>query len=256
MGVATAIKKTLHDLGGGTYAYTQLPGSWGWSNAGLITDSGESLLVDTLFDLKITREMLDAMRRATPAAARINTVVNTHGNGDHCYGNALVSDAEIIGTPGCVHDLAESPASRNVLLMRAGRVIHTLGGGGRMLGKALAAVGLNKVSQLADAASLALPVFSPFDFSGIEPTPPTRTFVGELELRVGEKDVRVIELGPAHTRGDAVVWYRQTGRSSREIFCSRTPTPSSGRAPSRTGLPPCAGCSPWTSKRWCRVTGR
>ena len=91
--MTAAVEKELHPLGNGIYAYTQLPGSWGWSNAGLITDGDQSLLVDTLFDEKITGEMLESMRRATPAAARICTVVNTHGNGDHCYGNSLVADA-------------------------------------------------------------------------------------------------------------------------------------------------------------------
>ncbi len=83
-----AYTKGLQDLGNGCYAYLQPDGSWGWSNAGLVVDSGESLLVDTLFDLKLTREMLDAMRRAEPkAAATIGTLVNTHSNGDHCFGN-------------------------------------------------------------------------------------------------------------------------------------------------------------------------
>ena len=31
--------KGLHDLGNGCFAYLQPDGSWGWSNAGLITDS-------------------------------------------------------------------------------------------------------------------------------------------------------------------------------------------------------------------------
>src|SRR6202045_5513838 len=71
--------KGLHDLGNGCFAYLQPDGSWGWSNAGLLVDSGQSLLVDTLFDLKLTREMLDTMRRAEPAAtAKIATLVNTH----------------------------------------------------------------------------------------------------------------------------------------------------------------------------------
>jgi hypothetical protein len=52
--MATAVQKKLHELGNGVYAYTQLPGSWGWSNAGLITDGDQSLLVDTLFDEQIT----------------------------------------------------------------------------------------------------------------------------------------------------------------------------------------------------------
>ena len=96
--MAAAVEKELHELGNGIYAYTLLPGSWGWSNAGLITDGDQSLLVDTLFDEKITAEMLESMRRVTPAASRIGTVVNTHGNGDHCFGNSLVANAEIIGT--------------------------------------------------------------------------------------------------------------------------------------------------------------
>src|SRR5438445_5970841 len=79
--------KGLHDLGNGCYAYLQPDGSWGWSNAGLIVDHGasSSMLVDTLFDLKLTREMLATMRKAERAASNIGTVVNTHSNGDHVF---------------------------------------------------------------------------------------------------------------------------------------------------------------------------
>lgn len=204
--MAAAVHKALHELGNGAYAYTQLPGSWGWSNSGLIVDGDETLLVDTLFDLKITKEMLETLRRAVPAARRIDTVVNTHGNGDHCYGNALLKDSQIIGTAGCVADLKEGPPSRNALLIRAARFVDALGAAGGLLGRALGMVGIDRVALLSEAASLALPAFSDFDFSGIELVPPNRTFEGELELRVGDKKVVLIELGPAHTRGDAVVW--------------------------------------------------
>lgn len=200
------IQKTLHELGNGIHAYTQLPGRWGWSNSGLITDGDESLLVDTLFDLRITKEMLDEMRRAVPAAKRIGTVVNTHGNGDHCYGNALLGDSEIIGTRGCVEDLKESPASRLALLMRVGHALGRLGALGRVVGRGLDAVGIGAVSELLDASELALPNFAAFDFAGIDMRLPNRVFEGELELRVGDKPVRLIELGPAHTQGDAVVY--------------------------------------------------
>src|ERR1700682_2489180 len=73
----------LHELGNGLYAYLQ-PGSWGWSNAGLITDGEASLLVDTLYTPRLAAEMLGAMRAATAAAQEIDVVVNTHANSEHC----------------------------------------------------------------------------------------------------------------------------------------------------------------------------
>jgi cyclase len=96
--VHVAYTRGLHELGDGLYAYLQPDGGWGWSNAGLVTSHDQSLLIDTLFDLRLTAEMLDAMRGATPAAVHIDTVVNTHANGDHCYGNALVADSLIISS--------------------------------------------------------------------------------------------------------------------------------------------------------------
>ena len=60
---------------------------WGLSNAGLVVDQGKSLLVDTLYDIKLTIEMLEAMRKVAPDAENIDFLVNTHDNGDHWYGN-------------------------------------------------------------------------------------------------------------------------------------------------------------------------
>ena len=98
--------KGIHDLGDGCYAYLQPDGGWGWSNAGLLVGDGQSLLVDTLFDLRLTGEMLDAMAPFTTAAP-IATLVNTHSNGDHTYGNQLVAGAEIIASAACVAEMRE-----------------------------------------------------------------------------------------------------------------------------------------------------
>ena len=84
-----AYERGLDELGDGLYANLQPDGTWGWSNAGLIAADGTSLLVDTLFDLELTREMLDAMRRVTERSP-IDAAMNTHGNGDHCVGNGLL----------------------------------------------------------------------------------------------------------------------------------------------------------------------
>ena len=70
----TPYVRGLHEIGDGCYAYLQPGGGWGWSNAGLVVGDGASLLVDTLFDLRLTAAMLDAMA-AVRAAAPIATVV-------------------------------------------------------------------------------------------------------------------------------------------------------------------------------------
>ncbi|HLW70099.1 MAG TPA: MBL fold metallo-hydrolase [Candidatus Binataceae bacterium] len=175
--------KGLHDFGNGCYGWLQPDGSWGWSNAGLIADRGESMLVDTLFDLKLTREMLDAMRRAAPqATARIGALVNTHSNGDHTFGNQLVDGAEIIASKACAEEMiAEGGAKRLAEMKRNARPTS-------LAGKFLAEI------------------FAPFDFEGIDVTMPTLTFEGELTRRVGDKTVRLIQVGPAHTRGDVLVY--------------------------------------------------
>ena len=78
------------ELGDGCYAWIAGDVGWGMSNAGLITGRGASLLVDTLYDLRLTKSMLDTLTPLTTPAP-ISTVVNTHGNGDHWFGNQLVS---------------------------------------------------------------------------------------------------------------------------------------------------------------------
>lgn len=88
--------KGLYDLGHGAWAWLQPSGTWGYSNAGLVTDGDQALLVDTLFDERLTATMLERMRVATGFGAdRIGLVVNTHSNGDHTFGNRLVENAVI-----------------------------------------------------------------------------------------------------------------------------------------------------------------
>ena len=94
----------LVELGDSRFAYLQGDGGWGWSSAGLVVGDGASLLVDTLFDLRLTAKMLAAMTVPT-ASAPITTVINTHANGDHCYGNQLVGGAEIIARPRLRRDV-------------------------------------------------------------------------------------------------------------------------------------------------------
>lgn len=165
------------DLGDGCFAYVQRDGSWGWSNAGLVTGEDVSLLVDTLFDLKLTARMLETMAGVTRGAP-IGTVVNTHGNGDHCYGNELVTGAEIISSVAAAHEMAEVPPSVMAMMNRAP----------------------------GEVGDLMRSFFGDFDFEGITLTLPTRTFEGRLDVEVGGRLVELIEVGPAHTAGDTIAW--------------------------------------------------
>jgi cyclase len=173
--------KGLQEVGEGLYAYLQPDGGWGWSNAGLVVDGEQTLLVDTLYDLALTEEMLQAMRRAVPAAARIDTLVNTHANGDHCYGNQLVGGARMIASERTAAEMTELPPA------------------------AMAAL-LEQAPAMGELGAFFLACFGSFEFGGIELKVPEETFAGELTVAVGGRELQLIEVGPAHTRGDTLVY--------------------------------------------------
>lgn len=176
-----AYTRGLHELGDGLHAFLQPDGGWGWSNAGLIVGDGASLLVDTLFDLSLTAEMLVAMRPLL-AGSPLSGAFNTHGNGDHCYGNQLLPDGlPIYATHLAAEEIRTVPPA--------------------------AAHALFKESDLGpEFAAWVRDAFGPFDWTGIETRAPTDTFAARTTVAVGDREVRLIALGPAHTAGDAIAY--------------------------------------------------
>lgn len=167
------------EFGNGSFAYLQPDGGWGFSNTGLVTDGGEALLVDTMFDTAHTRAMLDGFKRVS--AAKIGTLVNTHHNGDHCYGNGCLEGCEIIATVGAAEAMKhETPRG--------------------LAGFMKAAPGLGLTGEYL------VHCFGDFDFDNCSVRAPTTTFTGETSRQVGSKRVDLIEVGPAHTGGDALVY--------------------------------------------------
>jgi cyclase len=173
--------KGLHDIGHGCFAYLQPDGSWGWSNAGLVVDGEQTLLVDTLFDLPLTAQMLKTMSDAVPAARKIGKLINSHANGDHTFGNQLVKGAEIIACRECAEEFAEAPPERIISFQQNWK---SLGEGGAFFHEAMG---------------------SKFDWRGIVSTPPTTLFDTTMEVNVGAKRLVLTHLGHAHTRGDILV---------------------------------------------------
>jgi glyoxylase-like metal-dependent hydrolase (beta-lactamase superfamily II) len=192
----------LQQVANGTFAWLQPNGEWGESNAGLVAGRDAALLVDTLWDLRLTQRMLDAI--ALEVHVPIRTLVNTHSDGDHVWGNQLVTDAEIVSTRSAAHLIREeSPAA----LKRFKQLAPVLQTAGRL---PLPVVGSLSLPRLPRVPLRALGryigwMLGPYDFSGIQVAPPTREFEGELTLDVGGRVVRLIEVGPAHTPGDLIV---------------------------------------------------
>jgi cyclase len=171
--------KGLHDLGGGCHAWLQPDGGWGWSNAGLVTGSGVSVLIDTLFDLPCTAGMLAGIAAITDRHP-ITTVVNTHSDGDHYFGNQLLAGRGV--------EIIASKAAADLMTQEAVEEVVAL------------------TQRPGPVGDWVRKVFLPFNFDGIESTGPTRTFTGRYDLDVGGREVQLIQVGPAHTPGDTLVY--------------------------------------------------
>jgi len=210
----TPYVKGAHRVGDGVWAWLQPDGSWGWNNAGLVVGDGESLLVDTLFDLELTREMLSGLRAAEPGGSNITTLVNTHGNGDHWFGNSLLPGARILATEACAAEMAETPPQMLAELIRAAPALGEMG-------------------------EYFVKAFGVFRFAGIPPVYPTETFTGQKEVSVGGRDVLLMDLGPAHTKSDLVAFVPDAGVlfSGDLLFIKGTPILWAG--PAETWISAC-----------------
>ena len=176
----------LHEVADRVWAWMLPDGGYGWSNAGLVAGDGASLLVDTLFDLALTSEMLDAMAPITDRAPITDALI-THSNGDHTHGNQLLDRSVwVIAAKGTAEEIAHGMAPEMLVM-----------------------------AQTADLGPVATPYlrerFGPFDFGGITLRNADQTFDDELTIEVGGREVRLLNLGPAHTAADSVVHVPDAG---------------------------------------------
>lgn len=181
--MTSRIDMKLATLDDGVYACLQPDHGLGWSNSGFVARGG-GLVVDTFWDLPRTRAMLDLYAGVHPDAPK--RVVNTHHNGDHCWGNQLCVGAEIIGHRLCAEAMKTD-------------------------------IEPSAMARLADPAS-PLPglerfakALSEYDFRGIRITPPTTLFEQGITLDLGSIRADVLYVGPAHTVGDSIVHLPEQG---------------------------------------------
>jgi len=167
----------LKQIATDVYTCLQEDRGLGTSNSGLINRGG-GLVVDTFWDLPHTGQMIELYARVWKAPAR--RVLNTHHNGDHCWGNQLFSGAEIIGHRQCAANFAKERPEGMQMLRNAGASSDPA------------------IAALAQA-------FAEWDFSGITPTPPTTLIDDRLDLDLDGIPTHILYVGPAHTAGDVIV---------------------------------------------------
>lgn len=202
----------LHELGSGAYAWLQPNGDWSESNAGLIVGDGASALIDTTWDLPLTRRLLGDTASATTGAP-ITHLILTHADGDHVHGAQLLPAATCIAAEAALGELAhEDPGGLQRSRLGAGL---------------LARVGIGAPRRFGAYVRW---MMEPFDFSGITIRMPDRTFAGALDLEVGGRHLRLQHLGPAHTAGDVIVHLPDAGTifAGDLLFTGVTPNRWSG----------------------------
>ncbi|MGO9902466.1 MAG: MBL fold metallo-hydrolase [Solirubrobacteraceae bacterium] len=178
---------TVGEVGAGCHAWLRLPGGWGQTNLGLVLGRGASLLIDTAWDPRLTRSMLDAFSPQTDRAP-VSLLVNTHPDVDHWWGNAELPGAEVLASATCAQAMHEEPTPQKLRALR--RVAQLTG---RLPGRAGAA-GRYVSSMLA-----------PFALEEVTLRFPDRTFTGRRIEAVGGREVELIDYGAAHTTSDSVV---------------------------------------------------
>lgn len=145
-------------------------------NSVLVVGRERSLLVDTLSTGEQGRELAAAVRRVTDTAI---VVANTHPHFDHCFGNRAIAEDLGVAEFWAHRDVAAALADADGARSEAREVCRLL------------------APEIADAVATT-PLL-----------PPNREVTDAVDLDLGGRAVRLWHPGPAHTRGDLVVFADQ-----------------------------------------------
>jgi cyclase len=211
-GEPALFKEGLYQLGSNSYAWMVPNGSWGETNIGLIDCGGQSVLVDTCWDVRFTREALhfaaDIVKRSP-----IEHVINTHADGDHCWGNQLFKDKPIIASQACIHQMHHQHPRQLLALKLGGQLLRHV-----------PLAGLDKFGHYMHQ------MFKPYGFEQVVITDPTEGFSVQKTLTVNGVDIVITEVGPGHTDGDCIVHVpdQRVAYAGDIVFVGVTPVAWSG----------------------------
>jgi cyclase len=173
----------LRQLAPHVYACLQEDRGLGYSNSGLVNRGG-GLVVDTFWDLPHTREMIGLYATVWDGPAR--RVVNSHANGDHCWGNQLFDGAEIIGHRLAAEHFTKESSAVMQMMRQAG-------------------------PEAPPAVRHMASLLTEWDWEGVEPVAPTTLIDERLDLDLDGTAVELRYVGPAHTEGDVIAHVPEHG---------------------------------------------
>ncbi len=200
---------SFREIGPGIYASLTVDGVNPSSYANAVAIVGEEavLLVDTQHSPSAGRALVAAVREHTDRPVAWG--VNTHWHGDHVWGNVAVEevwpDAVILGHPVTRDTLAlagdrQVAAERERLSGLAGRIRAAFEADGVPVDQVgrYEAIRERTEAQLRELATLRV-------------VAPQETVADRRRIDLGGREVVVLHPGPAHTRGDLVVWVPDAG---------------------------------------------
>lgn len=147
-------------------------GTAGATNAGFILGDETVAVVDSLLTPTAARHL---QRRIRVVSGRpVGFLVNTHYHGDHTFGNQVFASAAIVGHTWAREGLLRFGADQLDFFRRRQPLLAR-------------------------------------EFDQVRLTPPNLTVESGCNLYLGNLEVQVRHLGPAHTPGDLVVWVPDEG---------------------------------------------
>lgn len=205
----------MHEIAPGVYASIVAapthPASF--SNSLVIVQDDHVVVVDTRESPEAARALLADIRAITDKP--VTTVINTHWHSDHVFGNQVFAEefpgVEILAHPAVLAKLRDEGKA----MLTSDRDRHRgsverwqgwLDAGQTPQGRVLDDADRK---QLQDAIARSSRLLQSLDEVRI--TLPTDTVPGQRILDPGPREIRVIHPGPAHTRGDLVVYIPSAG---------------------------------------------
>jgi glyoxylase-like metal-dependent hydrolase (beta-lactamase superfamily II) len=185
-----------------------LPPMYVFANALIVVGDDGVLVVDTHASPSATRAMIAHVRALTDKPVKY--LINTHWHGDHVYGNATYRDAfpgvQIIASAGTAEDVRT--AGKQMLRDELAELPPSIAERDQWLetGRGPNGQELTETDRARIARSRRLRQGQVDELRSLELLPPEGLVQDSLTLRLGRREVRLYHVGPAHTRGDLIVW--------------------------------------------------